>query len=158
MNIRSRQSATELVSTISGEAWYGDSLREILDGVMAAQARAHPVPSVHSIWEIVAHLEAWIDFFAGALRGTPIPPWRGMPKEMDWPPVTAEDEKAWREAVLSCLAAHLEFAQNVEDFSDDRLESIVPGRSYDFNRMFQSASLHAAYHAGQIALLKKMTA
>jgi len=72
--------------------------------------------------------------------------------------VTAEDEKAWQEAVRSCLAAHLEFAQNVEDLSDDRLESLVPGRSYDFNRMFQSASLHAAYHAGQIALLKRMMA
>ena len=157
MNIRCKQSATELVSTIYGEAWYGKSLREILDGVTAEQARAHPVPNLHSIWEIVVHLEAWIKLFSGALRGIPIPPFRGMPKEMDWPPVAFEDEKAWRDAVKSCLAAHLEFARNVEDFGDERLESIVPGRRYDFNRMFQSASLHAAYHAGQIALLEKMT-
>lgn len=156
MNIRCKQIATELVSTIYGEAWYGDSLRQILDGVTAAQARAHPVPDLHSIWEIVNHLEAWINFFSGALKEIPIPPFPGMPTALDWPPVTIDDEKAWQDALQSCFAAHLQFAQDVEDFGDERLESTVPGRRYDFNRMFQSASLHAAYHGGQIALLKKM--
>jgi hypothetical protein len=79
-----------------------------------------------------------------------------MPKEVDWPPVSDGDENAWQEQVRSCLDAHLQFAEQIEAFGDERLESMVPGRRYDFHRMFQSASLHAAYHAGQIALLKKM--
>ena len=32
----------------------------------------------------------------------------------------------------------------------------VPGRTYNFYRLFQSATQHAVYHSGQIALLKKM--
>jgi hypothetical protein len=60
MNTECKRSALELASTINGEAWYGDSLREILEGVTAEQARRHPLPSVHSIWEIVLHLDAWI--------------------------------------------------------------------------------------------------
>ena len=43
-------------------------------------------------------------------------------------------------------------------FSDERLEDIVPGRTYNFYRLFQSMTQHAVYHSGQIALLKKVTA
>ena len=51
--------AYQLASTINGEAWYGDSLRQILDGVTAKQAYAHPVPNAHSIWELLCHVESW---------------------------------------------------------------------------------------------------
>jgi hypothetical protein len=37
-----------------------------------------------------------------------------------------------------------------------RLEVIVPGRTYNFYRLFQSTTHPAIYHAGQIALLKKL--
>src|SRR5690349_15186033 len=71
MTSQCSRSADQLASTINGEAWYGDSLREILAGVTAERARARPVPDGHSIWEIVAHLTAWINFYAGAIQGVP---------------------------------------------------------------------------------------
>jgi len=150
------RSANQLVSTIDGEAWYGDSLREILADVTAQRARAHPIPDGHSIWEIVAHLDAWISFFSGAIDGVPIPPWASMPDEVDWPHVDG-DERAWQECLRSFFEHHALFAEKMKRFGNERLETSVPGRAYDFSRMFQSASLHAAYHAGQIALLKRMT-
>lgn len=149
------RSAHQLSSNVAGEAWYGDSLREILASVTAEQARAHPIPNAHSIWEIVNHLNAWIIFFTEAVQGTPIPPWPAMPKEQDWPSVNGDDEM-WRECARILFDNHAEFAERMESFGDERLEETVPGRSYDFRQLFQSASLHAAYHAGQIALLKKM--
>jgi uncharacterized damage-inducible protein DinB len=156
MNTECERSALELASTINGEAWYGDSLREILEGVTAEQARAHPVPNAHSIWEIVVHLDAWIQLFSGAMHGTPIPAWPAMPAEQDWPPVNARTDDAWAASVRSLFEHHLRFAERMKSFGDERLQSTVPGRTYNFSRMFQSASLHAAYHTGQIALLKKM--
>ncbi|HZD94881.1 MAG TPA: DinB family protein [Candidatus Sulfotelmatobacter sp.] len=158
MNTECNCIAYELASTINGEAWYGDSLREILDGVTAAQARAHPIPNVHSIWEMVVHVDSWVRLSYGAVQGTPIPPWPAMPKEIDWPPVTANDEQAWRAGVGSFFDNHLKLVETIKDFGDERLESTVPGRTYNFYRLFHSASLHAVYHAGQIALLKKMLA
>ena len=147
--------ALQLASTINGEAWYGDSLREILDGVTAEQAKAHPIANAHSIWELVVHVDAWIKFFSGAIQGTPIPAWPGMPKELDWPPVGPTDEQAWERAVRSFFDNHLKLVETIKSFGDERLESTVPGRTYNFYHLFQSASLHAVYHAGQIALLKK---
>jgi DinB family protein len=156
VNTECSRRARELVSTIDGEAWYGDSLRVLLENVTAEQALARPIPNAHSIWEIVAHVDAWVHFFSGAIRGIPIPPWPAMPEELDWPPVAAANEDSWQESLSSFFNDHLQFAESIQDFGDDRLESTVPGRSYNFNQMFQSASLHVVYHAGQIALLKKL--
>jgi hypothetical protein len=156
MKTQCDRAADELTSTVSGEAWYGDSLREILEGITAEQARAYAIPNAHSIWELVLHLDAWAKFFLGAIRGVAIPPWPSMSTEQDFPPVSTMSEEAWRRCVDTMLENHLELALAIERFDVERLESIVPGRPYDFNRLFQSASLHAAYHAGQIALLKKL--
>ena len=148
--------ADQLASAIHGEAWYGDSLREILNGVTAEQAKAHPIPNAHSIWELVIHVEAWIKFFHSAMQGTPIPAWKSMPKEMDWPPVTATSAEAWQQALNSFFSSHQKVVQAIRQFEDARLSSIVPGRTYNFYHLFGSATQHAVYHGGQIALLKKV--
>jgi DinB superfamily len=155
MNSECNRNAEQLASTIDGPAWYGDSVREILADVTADRARARPIANGHSIWEIVAHLDAWIGFFSRAIDGAPIPPWPTMPNELDWPPVTDSDERAWEVRLGSFFENHRSFVEKIRTFGDERLEATVPGRTYNFRRMFQSASLHAAYHAGQIALLKK---
>jgi hypothetical protein len=147
--------ADQLASTLNGEAWYGDPLRQILEGVTATQALSHPIPSAHSIWEIVLHVEAWCKFADGAVRGVAIPAWATMPKELDWPPVTDKGEPAWQQVVASFFSSHLKLIEAIKGFGDDRLTSTVPGRSYDFYRLFQGMTQHAVYHGGQIALLKK---
>ncbi|HZU34189.1 MAG TPA: DinB family protein [Candidatus Angelobacter sp.] len=155
MNTECSRIAEQLAATIQGEAWYGESLRQILDGVTAEQALARPVSSAHFIWELVLHLEKWCKFFYEAVHGTPIPPWPNMPKEMDWPPVAATDEKAWQAALESLFACHLQMIEAIKNFDDDQLDATVPGRAYNFYRLFQSTTQHAVYHSAQISLLKK---
>jgi DinB superfamily len=155
MNTECSRIADQLTSTLNGEAWYGDSLREILKDVTAAQALAHPIPSAHSIWELVLHVEAWCKLADGAMRGIAIPAWATMPKELDWPPVVDNGQQAWQRAVASFFATHVRLVEAITGFADDHLDSTVPGRTYNFYRLFQSMTQHAVYHAGQIALLKK---
>jgi len=156
MNTECNRIAGQLTSTINGEAWYGDSLREILTNVTAKQARAYPIANAHSIWELLYHVESWVKFAIGAIDGTPIPPWPAMPVELDWPPVTETSERTWRQAVDSFFSHHLKLVEKIKAFTDEELEATVPGRTYDFYRLFQSTTQHAVYHAGQIALLKKI--
>ena len=150
--------ANALASAIDGEGWYGDSVREILKGITAKQALARPIANAHSIWELVLHVDAWVKFFRGAMQGIPIPAWATMPKELDWPPVIATTDEAWQQAVNSFFSNHQEVLGAIKEFDDARLESTVPGRTYDFYHLFGSATQHAVYHAGQIALLKKALA
>lgn len=147
--------ADQLNSTINGEAWFGDSLREILEGVTAKQAEARPIAKAHSIWELVVHVEAWVNFGLGAIEGKPIPAWPAMPKELDWPLVTQTSEVAWKQATKAFFASHAKLVEAIKQLGDKRLEETVPGREYDFYHLFQSATQHAIYHGGQIALLKK---
>ena len=156
MNTECNRIAYQLASAINGEAWYGDSVRQILEEVSTEEALARPLPNAHSIWELLVHVEAWCNFAHGAMQGTPIPPWPAMPKELDWPPVSETSETAWKAAVSSFFANHLRLVEAIKVFRDELLENTVPGRTYNFYRLFQSATQHAIYHAGQIALLKKM--
>src|SRR5437588_2198693 len=156
MNTECNRIAYALASAISGDAWYGDSLRKILDNVTAKQAEARPIPNAHSIWELVVHVEAWVKFCLGAVQGTPIPAWSTMPKEQDWPPVAATTDQAWQQAMNSFFSSHLKLAEELKALSDCRLEATVPGRPYTFYHLFQGMIQHAVYHGGQIALLKKM--
>ena len=155
MNAECEHIADQLSATLHGEAWYGNSVQKILGGVTFEQALSHPIPSAHSIWELVHHVEAWCRFACGAVQGIPIPGWPDMPLEQDFPPVIGNDDEAWQEAVRSLFATHLQLVEAIKEFGDSRLEATVPGRPYKFYRLFQSTTQHAVYHAGQIALLKK---
>jgi hypothetical protein len=79
-----------------------------------------------------------------------------MPKELDWPLVHERSEKAWNATVSSFFANHKTLVDAIRACQDEKLGSVVPGRTYNFYRLFHSAIQHAIYHAGQIALLKKM--
>jgi hypothetical protein len=81
-----------------------------------------------------------------------------MPKELDWPPVTGTGEQAWKHTLRSFFESSHKFVETIKSFSDEQLEDIVPGRTYNFYRLFQSMTQHAVYHSGQIALLKKVNA
>lgn len=158
MNTECNRIAYALASAINGDAWYGDSLRKILDKVTAEQAQERPIANAHTIWELVVHVEAWVKFCQGAVQGTPIPAWESMAKEQDWPLVNDTSEQAWKQAMSSFFSTHLKLVEAIKAFSDDRLAATVPGRTYNFYHLFQGMIQHAVYHGGQIALLKKTMA
>jgi len=156
MSIECNRIAHQLASTTNGDAWYGDSLQRILSDVTAKQAQARAIPSIHTIWELLYHVGAWVNFTLGAVQGVPIPAWPGMPVELDWPAVTDTSESAWKQAVDSFFSNLLRLVETIKTFTDERLEATVPGRTYNFYRLFLGVTQHAIYHGGQIALLTKI--
>ena len=68
MSIECSRIAHQLASTTNGDAWYGDSLQKILSDVTAKQAQARATPSTHSIWELLCHVDAWVNFTLGAVQ------------------------------------------------------------------------------------------
>ena len=69
--------------SFDGHSWHGPSLADVLDGVDARAALAHPVAGAHSIWELTHHLMAWTREVTRRLEGQPA----GMPREGDWPEI-----------------------------------------------------------------------
>ena len=146
--------ADQLRRAFSGDAWHGDSLLEILDGVTAAQAAAPPIPHAHTIWELVLHIAAWDGAVRRRLGGEALE----LSDEQDFPPVKDPTETAWRKAVDRVRHVHDELVHAVSEFPDGRLDERVPGKQgahYTYYYMLHGVAQHEAYHAGQIALLKK---
>jgi uncharacterized damage-inducible protein DinB len=143
---------------LRGEPWHGPSLEAALKGVDAEAAAARSIEDAHSIWEIVLHLTGWTREVARRLEGAePRPPSAG-----DWPEAEPADESRWEEARADLSTAHEELLTALDRILPSRLEEIVGGRrdlplgtGVSYREMILGSLQHDAYHAGQIALLKK---
>jgi hypothetical protein len=108
---------------------------------------------VHSIRGLVNHLAAWVEVVASR-----IVEWRPIesPDAGDFPPVTDTGDVAWSAALDDPDRRHRELLGVVAGLDEARLGAIVPGKDYPVAVMLHGSVQHYAYHAGQIALLKKL--
>jgi len=146
--------ADQLRRAFDGEAWHGDALLEILEGVTAAQAAARPIASAHTIWELVLHIAAWDGAALRRLGGAAIE----LGDEENFPPVPDVSDAAWHRATAQLRNTNQDLVAAVVDLPDARLFEMVPGKHgahYTFYYMLHGVVQHELYHAGQIALLKK---
>jgi uncharacterized damage-inducible protein DinB len=146
--------ADQIRRAFDGDAWHGDSILELLDGVNTETAAAHPIKNAHSIWELLLHIAAWDGAVVTRTRRTAVQPMG----EENFPPVKDNSDAAWGKAVEHAKRTHNELVKAVAAFPDSRLQEQVPGKTegyYNFFYMFSGIVQHELYHAGQIALLKK---
>ena len=143
--------ADQLKRAFDGEAWHGPALMEILDGIDAKTAAVHPIPKAHSIWELVLHLTTWELVITRRIQGEALMP----SDDENFPQVRQPTDAAWREALQNLRSAHTMLIQLVSTMKEVQLNHRVPGKDYDLRFMLTGAVQHAAYHGGQIALLKK---
>src|SRR5271157_3121944 len=87
--------ADQLRRAFSGNAWHGDSLFEILQGITAQQAAAHPIKNAHSIWELVLHIAAWDGAVRRRMTGVAVK----LSGKKNFPPVTDTSKAAWAKAL-----------------------------------------------------------
>lgn len=148
----------ELMATLNGDPWYGTAVWNILDGIDANQAAARPIEGAHSIWELVVHMTAWVNETKRRLEGAP----HRTPAEGDWPAVQSTTREAWADALARLRHAHEDLARTVEVAEDADLSRQVGraqvdamGNPVTYYQTIVGILQHDAYHAGQIALLKK---
>ena len=150
--------ADQVRRAYDGDAWHGDSVLEILNGVDAKIAAAHPIKNAHSIWELVLHITAWDGAILERIAGQRSLELEG---EQNFPSVKDTSEAAWCKAIESAKHTHSELVKKVAAFPDSRLQDRVPGKTesyHDFFYTFSGIVQHELYHTGQIALLKKAQA
>ncbi|MBL8138646.1 MAG: DinB family protein [Acidobacteria bacterium] len=143
---------------MEGDPWHGSSVVTLLDGVPARAAAAHAVPGAHSIWELVLHMTGWAREVRARLEGEPA----GEPAGGDWPPVRDTSATAWAAAVAALVESHRALAAAVRAGDERVLTAPVvdrrdPAAGTGLSRVLTLHGLvhHTAYHAGQIALVKR---
>ena len=146
--------AEQIHRAFEGDAWHGPALLELLRDMDAATAAAQPLSDVHSIWELVLHVSAWDDAASRRLGGEKVQ----LTGAANFPVVPNPTQTTWREAIAHAKHTHDLLVKMVAALPDSRLRERVPGKRYDFYFMLHGVAQHALYHAGQIAILKKVQA
>jgi uncharacterized damage-inducible protein DinB len=144
--------ADQLERSFRGGAWHGLAVAEALAGVDEAAAAARAFAGGHSIWETVHHLTVWNEVPRRRLDGERL---ESLPAERDWPPVEDVSAGAWRAALAALEDAHAALHARVRDLADAQLDDPVAGSDPTVRGMLLGVLQHNAYHAGQIALLRK---
>jgi hypothetical protein len=147
-----RRLEDQLERALAGDAWHGPAVLELLEGVTAEQAAAHPIAGAHSIWELVLHLASDYPLVLRRLGGDD----RQMTEDESWPPVPEPNAENWRQSVNVLKRLNADLREAVRSFPRERLdEPLVSAVPYAAYTQFIGVTQHSAYHAGQIALLKK---
>jgi uncharacterized damage-inducible protein DinB len=152
------QIAEQLQRAYDGDAWFGSPVRAVLEGVNAADAIARPIPSAHTICEIVLHVTAWTREVTRRLR-------TGVardPEEGDWPAQAVGNDREWQAVLTALDAAHTELVRTAAALDEARLREPIGevrdralGSGVSVYVTLHGLAQHHAYHAGQIALLKR---
>ena len=137
----------------SGSAWYGPPLRNLLRSVSSEAAARRPLPERHTIWELVLHVAANIDFVLARLEGRVLE----LSNAADWPEVLDISPPAWAEALATLDSKYDELLTRVRGLNDEELGTQAVGRSYSVYVMLHGIIDHNVYHAGQVALLREKT-
>jgi uncharacterized damage-inducible protein DinB len=146
-----RRIEDQLNRSFRGEAWHGPCLQELLRDVSFESAADRPLAGVHSIWEIVLHITAWMDGARRRMEGEALE----LTPEQDWPAISDPSEAAWRITLGNLESAHQKLRGAITALDPERLDDRVAGRPYSIYFLLHGVIQHNLYHAGQIAILKK---
>ena len=142
-----------------GDPWHGSPVKEILKGVTHEQAARRPPNGAHSIWELVLHMTGWRNEVARRATGEPA----AAPAGGDYPDVGDPTAARWKAALAALDASHANLANVVRGMSDDQLlkptndpRNRPLGTGCSYYELLHGIVQHDAYHAGQIAILKKI--
>ena len=141
----------QLKLAFEGEPWHGPALMEVLEGIDAKAALERPIGHAHCIWELVVHLAGWEQVVAKRLQGQTAT----LSDAQNFGHLDSTTEQSWMSAVAILRQNHAQLMKLVSALSESRLTERVPGKEYDVRFMLYGAVQHAAYHAGQIAILKR---
>jgi len=144
--------ADQLHRAYAGGAWHGPALRQLLAGVTAKQAAARPLRGAHTIWELVLHITAWKGAVLRRMQGKGT----SLSAAKNFPPMPPPTAVNWRKTQAALRVAQYDLQRAISALPDARLKRIVPGKRYSVYFMLHGLVQHDLYHAGQIALLKKM--
>jgi len=141
----------ELRRALRGEAWHGPSLQELVAPLSAEEAMQRPIPAAHNIWELVVHITSWSNIALRRIKGGQVEPYDGE----DWPVVHDFSEQRWSETREALTESYERLSEVVLGMTDEELGANAPKSTRSIAGMLSGVAQHAAYHGGQIAILRK---
>ena len=155
-----RKKATELellielmTELVEGEPWHGKSVKAILAEVNPQVVFEKPAGQ-HSMLELVWHMATWKEFCVSRLKNDN----RDLSffEEQDWRELDHNNKALWQEGLDYYWRMHRELMEALKSQDTKILDTIVPGRKYNYRKLMNGICQHDVYHSGQIIYLQKM--
>ena len=141
--------ADQLRRIYEGPAWLGPNLKDLLVDIGEEHARRRPIEGAHTIWELVLHVATWFRIARERLAATEV---REISDDENWPNVTG----TWQETLAMLEQEERALEDAIHAFPEAKLNNAaMASEPQTFYILLHGTIQHAAYHAGQIALLKK---
>jgi len=155
---KSDQLKEELERVLWGAAWYGPPVYTILEQVSFEAAYEKPQGSVHNIVGIVLHMLAWTEEVLDRMNGMAA----STPSSGDWPDPGTSDEQKWQNYVNDLKLVNVNLLGVIQGFPEEKWSELIndtretePVTTYE--NLVTGLIQHHVYHAGQIALLIRIT-
>lgn len=133
-------------------AWYGSDLRAALAEVTPTAAFKRPAAGRHNIAEVALHHAYWAGQIESKLIGAPASAFPLVGE--DWFELDDESRLRWTAITSLVDASHQRLARAVGEIaSGARISPLPEAEQFD---LVIGITGHAAYHAGQIQLIKKL--
>jgi uncharacterized damage-inducible protein DinB len=137
-----------------GHAWHGDSLWKILNGISPQQAATHVDPNAHNIWELVAHVTFWETQVYRRLNCLP----DRSANKRNFPATPEATTENWNRTLEDLRRSNRDFRSAFAQLDDSQLDQPLPARKKSAYVELHGVIQHNLYHAGQIALLRRIVA
>src|SRR5262245_13385489 len=135
-------------------AWHGPDLKAALADVTEQGAFARPAPGRHNIAEIALHHAYCVRGVRAKLTGFDAEPF--ILEGEDWFHMTDESVLSWSRILEVVAHEHDRLAKSVASIQAGRIRS--PLGESDLLDLVLGVTCHAVYHAGQVQLIKRLTA
>lgn len=138
-----------------GPAWHGPALKATLHGCTPAEAERRLAPGRNTVRELVLHTAYGKHLVRARLTSDP----RRFPRPLRrpwWPKTVDLSPDGWREDLALLDAAHAALVASLAKMTPAGLAQRRPGKRHTLGEEIIGIVLHDTYHAGQIALIRKL--
>jgi len=155
---KSKELKKDLETVLQGEPWYGNSIYSIIEQVSFEAAFENPPGSIHNIAGIVLHMLAWTEEVMDRMNGLAAQ----LPSSGDWPDPGSPDEQKWQNYVNDLKLVNVNLLGVIQNFPEEQWDAPINDRRdaetfLSYEEMINGFIQHQVYHAGQIALLTRIT-
>lgn len=136
-------------------AWHGPNLLGSLRGLTLEQLLHRPRNGGHNIWELAVHCAYWKyavrnRLIAGKRNTFPLEGSNFFPRERG---LTLLD---WKKDLALLKRQHAALRETILGLDPATFDQRLPGSRHTVRRTVLGIAAHDIYHAGQVALLKRM--
>ena len=144
----------QLKNIQNGKTWYDDNLENKIEPISETQAFERPIPEIHSVAELIAHILVWRIHAIKLLQGQKSD--LSVESPENWRSNEELKKIGWKRLKADLGESQAGLIAFLTDKDDDYLENNEYKPNHNFKYLIEGIIHHDLYHLGQIGITIKL--